>query len=174
MDNASISWRTSLVLVPALLAACVPAGCGSNDAGVYTARPVKHTEPPMSRAALARAYLFITGPANDALSKFRTKASGWGDSTTGTQAAKDAAPAVAALRRADSQLLRLDWGPSMNPEVRTLVTAHGAVIRDLGSLRALKSLAPGPWLNRLVDDSSKASAAAQVLRKDLGLPQSKP
>jgi predicted RNA-binding Zn ribbon-like protein len=121
---------------------------------------------------LGQTYLSIVKPANDAIDRFEAKAKSWDDNATGEQAAKDAAPAVAAIREADNKLLRVAWPASTAADVKELVRAHGSMTGDLDGLEGVNALSAGAWTTQLTQDAGKASAAANIVRADLGLPPS--
>jgi hypothetical protein len=123
---------------------------------------------------LRQTYLRLVKPANEALDAFQKKAAQWDkNNTTPAQAARDAAPLIAASQKLDNALLRVDWPPSTEADMKALVRAHGAVIGDLQGLGSLDLLSKGSWTNQFLQDYGKMQAAVSIVRADLGLPPSR-
>jgi hypothetical protein len=173
-------WR-SIVAIAVLAGSLVGCGGGNNNkgsSGSATAVTLSigsetGTAPP-SQHELAQTYLRIVRPGNAAVDSFKAKAARWNHNTTGVQAAKDAAPLIAAIQKADRQMLRVEWPPSTTADVKDLVRAHGALVGDLNALETLNILSAGDWVNQFTQDAGKAAAGANIVRADLGLSSSKP
>ncbi len=102
-------------------------------------------------------YLRIVTPANDAIDTLK--------SSTGVSQLQARANAVAqAFQTADDQLLRAQWPASVTPDIRAMVLADGPVIVDLRDL--INTYESGTLQTAL----GSSTAAAQVVRADLGLP----
>ena len=164
----------------ALLGLACLTGCGgsstANSPGVDSVPSVPTTDTSTAAAPdlhkLAQTYLRIVAPANSVVTTFRKKAADWNDNTTNPQAAKEAAPVIAAFEKADNELLRVDWPPATAVDVKALVTADGALIGDLNALENVDLLSAGNWANQFSQDAGKVSAAVNIVRSDLGLPPS--
>jgi hypothetical protein len=165
-------------LAPVLLTVVLVAGCGGSShakSGHDTATVTLTREtttagsPAPSKQALAQEYLRIAKPLNRIGHTFVTKAMKWGGKTTNAQAARDAAPLIAAYRRADRQLLRINWPVPLDRHVQALVRANNLLIKDLLSLRTVNLREPSTWQNKFVHEASLAAIAVNIVRADLGL-----
>jgi hypothetical protein len=83
-----------------------------------------------SRAELARTYLSIVRPVNEAAHRYNNLTVRWTLRTKGRKAAKDAAPVAAALKESDERLLRVNWPPEIAADVKKLAerTGHSSEI----------------------------------------------
>jgi hypothetical protein len=120
---------------------------------------------------LAQTYLSILGPVYDERDRFIGKASRWDTNTTADDIAKDAAPMIAAMRKADDKLLGVHWPPDTAADVKELVQAEEAAGRDLGAVADVTDeQSTADWFQHYQEDGAKVSAATDVVRADLGLP----
>jgi len=163
--------------VLAAVAACALSGCGGGSKhAASTSRVVVGTdtltvtEP--TRHELAQEYLRIIGPMNAEFARFQAKAKGWDDNTTGPEAAEDAAPVIAAIRKGNNELLRVSWSTSTMSDVKEMVRADGALIGDLAGLAGVDLFSVGNWSSQFTQDAGRLQAAVNIVRADLGLPPS--
>jgi hypothetical protein len=165
-------------IAPVLLTVVLVAGCGGSGHGksghdMTTVTLTKETttadSPPLSKHALAQEYLRIAKPLNRIGHTFVTKAMKWTDKTTNAQAARDAAPLIAAYRRANRQLLRVNWPVPLDRHVQAVVRANNLLIHHLLSLRTVNLREPSTWQNDFIHAASLAALAVNIVRADLGL-----
>jgi hypothetical protein len=121
-------------------------------------------------AELRQEYLRIVSPANDALDTFKRKAASYTYETTAEQIAADAEPLATAMDDAANALLRVDRPPTIAADVKTLVTAEGALSGTLRAVSGQNAFSAADWLRQLYQDSGRVSAAVSIVRADLGLP----
>ena len=161
-----------------LLALVLVAGCGGSGHGkggqdttsvTLTRETTTTAAPAPSKQALVKEYQRIAKPLNRIGHTFVTKAVKWTDKTTNAEAARDAAPLIAAYRRADRQLLRVNWPAPLDRHVQALVRANNLLIHDLLSLRTINLREPSTWQSQFVREASTAAAAVNIVRADLGL-----
>jgi hypothetical protein len=158
------------------IAAAVLIGGGIAAISGATNSPKAATDPvtaTRSPADPASTYLAIIEPANAELSRFGAKAKGWTSQTTGAQAASDAQPAIAAVREAVNELLRVNWPAPTATDIRAQARAFGALTGDLAALVGVTPLSSGSWVNQYAQDAGSASTASDIVRADLGLPPSR-
>lgn len=153
--------------------ALVAAACG----GSKSAAPSTTTTPPATTAAakpdfhaLGQQYLKIIAPANTQIEAFNKKTNTYTENTTAEQVAKDAEPLAAAVDKASTDLLHVDWPASIQPDVKAMVTAYGVLAGDLRSVGSQNILSIANWATQLGQDAGRARAAANIVRSDLGLP----
>jgi hypothetical protein len=176
-DNTPIAKRTSPLLVLALLAAGVLAGCGgSKQAETITPATVsvsagttRSTQSASRLHRFARTYLRIVAPANAAHARLVEKSRSYGSSTTKTEVVADLVPVIAAYEVADKALLRVHWPPAVEADVRALVVADRALLRDLRAADQQTAQSSGAWTARVARDGEKSNAAADAVRAALGL-----
>jgi hypothetical protein len=108
---------------------------------------------------LGQRYLAIVGPPDAALA---TKAN---SAIPAARLTSVLDPVAAAYERADSTLLRVAWPANVVPDVTAQVSADGPLIADL------RTAAIGVAAVKIAADFTKAKAAAQIVRADLGLPR---
>ena len=77
-------------------------------------------------------------------------------------------PFAAAVEKADTDLLRADWSPTVRADIRSLVDATAAEMADISS--AYDNPDAGPQITR---DIAASHVAANAVRADLGLPPAK-
>ena len=101
-------------------------------------------------------YLAITGPATDALTRFEG---------TPSPTPADCQSAESASETLPDQLLQASWPTKAEPDISALASAWGVVVADL------RLLVFNPAADTtLGSDASKLSAAARIVKTDLGLP----
>ena len=125
---ADVKRQAALAFVALVSALVVVSGCGGSKNAVRTEATAQTTTP--SRAELARTYLSIVRPVNEAAHHYNNLTVRWTLRTKGKKAAKDAAPVAAALHESDEKLLRVNWPPETAADVKKLVRADRALIRD--------------------------------------------
>jgi hypothetical protein len=156
-------------------------GCG----GGHTASPVTvhetvtaaatgTTSATPNREELAREYLRIVAPANAAHDALIKKSKSNDSDTTAEQLASDLAPVIAAYEEADNALLRVNWPPSIEADVKALVAANGTLIGDLRAADIQDVLSSSSWATQVSRDGGRSAAAANIVRADLGLPPMTP
>jgi|SRR5579871_805310 len=118
----------------------------------------------------AQQYLAIVKPANDAEAAAIKALKALPDTATAAQVAAAFAPAAQAFEKCDNALLRAQWPPNVEGDVKAMVTTNGALIGDINALSAQTSLSISAWATTFQSDGAKSSAAANVVRADLGLP----
>src|SRR5262245_54894906 len=166
----------ALTLAVGLLAGCGGGGSKAKPGSTTESRTDggSMTESPPSQHELAQTYLRIVKPANAEADRFNAKANRWDDSTTNAQAAKDAAPLIAAIQKADGKLLRVHWPAATEADIKALIRADGALIGDLRALKGVDMSSAGSLSNQFERDAGDVQAAANIVRADLGLPPGKP
>jgi len=177
-DNTPIDRRTSSLLLLALLATGVLAGCGDSkhaetSAPVTTAASSGTTQ--MTKTApvphtFARTYLRIVRPANVAHARLVEKSRSYGSNTTKAEVVADLVPVIAAYEAADRALLRVHWPPSVAGDVKALVAADRVLLRDLRAANQQTAQSSGAWTARVARDGEKSNAASDSVRAALGLP----
>jgi hypothetical protein len=178
-DNGGMAAKRAGVIVVALVTAFGLAAC---DRGGHKARSTRAgslsrsvststTRTAPSKHELAQKYLRIIRPASSALARFDAKAQRWDYGTSGPAAAEDAAPAIAATKEADRNLLRTHWPSRVARDIRALVQADGALIGVMQSVATLTDAASLDWANHFAQAVEKVSAASNGVRADLGLPK---
>ncbi len=159
-----------LALAVLMLASCGGSG-GEQTTTVLPAQLQTTTKPTTTSKATSyatgRDYLRLVARFNAALAHFQAEAKDDTDSTSTKQIAKEAAPVTAALRAFDNAALRANWPPSVRADVRALIRADAGFRSDLEQLAYTRD-----W-SGLTRDAEASSAAANVVRADLGLPPPK-
>jgi hypothetical protein len=178
-DNRRMAMKSAGGVLVAALAVCGLAACGGGGKGATSSSATTviisvSSSTTQSRQELAQQYLDIVRPGNAAVNDFIAKASHWNDQTSASQAAKDAAPLIVAIKKADGELLSVQWPAETRADVKELVKAHGALIGDLTALESVNILSAGDWVNQFTQDAGKANAAGRIVRADLGLPSANP
>jgi hypothetical protein len=82
----------------------------------------------------------------------------------------DVTEATSAITAADNALLRASWPANVVPDIKSMTVVDAALIADLEQVNNQTALSEGGYMNQLQADESKASAAANIVRADLGLP----
>ncbi len=177
MRQAPAKSAFGAVFVVALVSGCGGGGGGNaNSTAVPAATTTHHdmtTQSTPSTEELAQTYLRIVNPGNAEADRFNAKAARWNDQTTGEQAAKDAQPLIAGIQKADRELLRIDWPAPIAADIKELIRVQGALIGDLRGLENVNAFSAGSWSNQFSQDVGKLTAAANIVRADLGLPPNK-
>jgi hypothetical protein len=125
----------------------------------------------MTKEQAAREYLAAINPSNEAVRTLQGKAKGWTESTPASQAAADAKPVVDALTAARTKLLALAAAyPPAATDLKAEVNAYAPLQGDLESLATVNTLNSSSWSQQFNKDRSASSAAAAIVRSDLGLP----
>ncbi|HET8752423.1 MAG TPA: hypothetical protein VFM43_07865 [Gaiellaceae bacterium] len=167
-------------LAPAFLTLFLVAGCGGSGKsgdGTTSVTLTRETTtstttraPRLSKHELAQEYQRIAKPLSKVGNTFVSKAVKWTKQTTNEEAARDAAPLIAAYREADRELLRINWPQPMDRHVKLLVRANDLLIADLVSLRTINLRASSSWQSKFVRDASRAATVVDIVRADLDLP----
>ena len=81
---------------------------------------------------------------------------------------------IAAWQQADHDLLRVKWPAAIAADVKAIVRANGAVIGDLGALEGAREVVTdrlaSKWFSHYLNDEAVATAKANNVRADFGLP----
>ena len=179
VDNGGMAARRAGAIMVALVTILGLTAC---DRGGHNARSTRAasvsgsvgtstTRTAPSKHELAQTYLRIIRPANSALARFDAKAQRWDYGTAGPAAAEDAAPAIAAVKEADVELLRTHWPSPVARDIHALVRADDALIGVMRAVATLTDAASLDWANHFAQALARASAASNVVRADLGLPK---
>lgn len=168
----------------ALLAAACSSGpvarAGSSGPGTSAGRPgattgatTTTTAPAMSRNEAQQQYLGVLLSADGKLNDLASQASRWTGATTGSAAQAEAAPVLAAVESAVSQLLALEHGyppvsGAMAAELRAAVALEG----QLSSLGSATASVPPSWVTTFSADFQALGTAAAPVRSVLGFPAS--
>jgi hypothetical protein len=148
------------------LAAC---GSGHSTARSSASVPAAATAPTPTAAPAVNygaEYLAIVTPVNTAGDTFVAKWNALPGTATTAQQDAVLTPILTALQTADGKLAAIQWPTNAEADVKAMIVADGAVQGDLMNLEGGGSSAP------FVTDLGKAHAASEVVRGDLGLPQS--
>lgn len=137
----------------------------ATDASTNTAKPIT-----TKQAAVQ--YLADVKPYNVAWDKFGAAFEKWAKHTGGTAAHTGtfANPMVAAISTFDHKVLSQRWPANARSAIQTLVLDDAVLQGDLEGLPALNNLTLSSWAMSYRKDSTIDSAAADVVRSDLGLP----
>lgn len=128
----------------------------------------------MTKQQAGQAYLTAAAPANAAGVALAGKMRAYTDSTPGSQISADARPVERRLTELNGKLLAIAAAyPPAATDLKALVTAYSAVVRDLRSATAQSSINATSWLRRLAADLTKTQTAAAIVRSDLGLRRAK-
>jgi len=152
--------------VAASMLAALVAGCGGRGNKAASTQSMTSESPQNFTQTLERIML----PATAAILRFNSKASRWNDATTTAQTVKDAAPVVAALQKADDQLLHVRWPSAVRADIKAFVRAEEVMVGDLSRLATLGDFLFGDWSNQFSKDANLLTAAAAIVRADFGLP----
>jgi hypothetical protein len=79
-------------------------------------------------------------------------------------------PVAGTYEATDAALLRYAWPPKVLADVKRLVAANAAVIRQLSSVHADTTGTTRSWLEQLHRDMVDAGVRDAVVRRELGLP----
>jgi hypothetical protein len=154
----------------AMLVSVVVAGCGEATKSATQAGGTAGTTS-VTKARAEGMYLASVAPVNTAGEAFQTVAKSWTSSTTASRAAAAVAPLATALTGFRTKLVALaDAYPPAASDLRALMNADAQLIRDLASTKAPGAFSASSLTQRITDDNSKASKAADAVRSELGLP----
>lgn len=124
-----------------------------------------------TKSQAASAYLAAVAPANSAANAFNAEVKTWTNSTTNAQAEADAQPVIAAFQAVQPKLLAIAASyPPAAVDLKAEVNAYAPLLGDLTSLGSVNLLNASSWVQQTDSDIAKASAAANIVRSDLGLP----
>src|ERR1700681_649238 len=171
------SARVGLVFAVATLttAGLAVAGCGSSGSSAGRPAPVLTSAPAatpttVSTARIAQEYLAAVNSANAAGDAFHQQVVALGSNATVSQFAGPAKTLVAAYGVFDSVVLRLGTTGQTSTDIRSVVTADGALEGDLSALGSQSVQSVAQWNTTFLDDGGRVAAASNVVRGDLGLP----
>jgi hypothetical protein len=135
-----------------------------------TAGASTHKKPITVKQA-AKQYLADVGPVNTAMDKFSAALTKWGDANgTAAQTTVFVKPAVAALKTFDHRVLTQRWPTKAAGAVETLASDTAAISGDISGLPAVNILSESKWSTTFDRDFTILGTAANIVRKDLGLP----
>jgi hypothetical protein len=166
----------------ALAAATAIAGCGSSAPATVTqsaAAPATATQTAAaapaaqatSKAQAAKEYLAAIAPfkAADKTADAQLKAEP--DSAPAATFAKITAPVAQALTNTHSSLLAIARAyPPAASDIKGLVTASAPLIADMDNLGTQTGFSATSWEQQTISDGTAMTAAAAIVRSDLGLP----
>jgi hypothetical protein len=173
--------RTISAAVVVAAVGLLAAGCGSATKAATSATTLTTSAPDVSRStastvlstsAAAQAYLAAVNPVNATLTVLANKAGAWTDQTTDAQAESDAQPAIAAMQGLQQKLLDTNWPTSAEQDVKTVVSDTASLSGDLQGLSSLNFLDESSWVSTFERDGTTLTTAANIVRRDLGLPPS--
>ena len=176
----------SVIGIGAIAFSLAVVGCGGSPKKPTQTAPAKNilqtttvasrTTPAvtMTKQQAAQAYLAAVAGANAAGAVLAGKIRAYTDSTPGSQISADARPFERRLTELNGKLFDIATAyPPVAADLKALVTAYNAVIRDLRSATAQNSVKASAWLQRLASDLTKTRTAAATARSNLGLPLAK-
>jgi hypothetical protein len=151
-------------LAATLAAVLLAAGCGG---GKGSAPAGTSTSPNSKQYASAQDYLRLVAPVNRSFARFEKNAALYTNATPSKRIANDSASVLAALDLFDNAVLRLNWAPVAKADVRMMVRADAALRADIAEVAYTHDF------TAYIRDETSSSAAANVVRADLGLPPPK-
>ena len=138
---------------------------GSNALGASAS-----TTKPITIKQAAKQYLADVGPYNSALDKFSVAFTKWGKANgTAAQTTTFVKPMVAAVKTLDHKFLTQRWPTKAVGAVQTLISDTAALEGDIAGLPTVNILSESQWSTTFVRDDTVMAAAADIVRKDLGL-----
>lgn len=166
-----------VVLVAVSIAACGSSSSATKtivEKGASTSATHVHTsstDAAMTKAQAAKTYLADVKAANAADTTFGARA---GNSTSAKQLGKLGAPLAQVFQATDSKLLALAQAyPPASADLKAQVNADAAVIADLQTLGTINALNESSAVQQFTTDGDKLDASSDIVRSDLGLPQTK-
>jgi hypothetical protein len=175
-----MAWRKTVILGAAVVGVAACGGSTTLATTTPAAAPVASTAGPVAPASSAAPttaaadygsqYVAITAPANDALSMWRSAIRKLGSDSSPSVIANVTATVAVVLDGTNHELLRAHWPASAEADVKAVVWDEGALIGDLSAVGRQNWFTAASWESHVSADAGKASAAADVVRADLGLP----
>jgi hypothetical protein len=118
---------------------------------------------------LGQQYLAIRTPVSTTSFTFNQQLSALGDSATGADLARIAAPVIAALNEADQALQRVAWPGRVRADISALVADDAVFVADLSAAGSQTPQTIGSWKTQLFADVKRDNLAASKVAADLGL-----
>lgn len=173
----STKWLAALVAASAIAVAV--AGCGSTTVETQTVQtPAAHHHPRQAAGGMTKAqadhvYLADVAPYNTAVLSMFKEFQHDDASTTTSIAAGQVKPAIAAIQTTDGRLddLADQYRPAA-ADIRAMVNSDAGLLGDLVSINTVDGFNVDTWGQQVLRDVSQGHAAANMVRSDLGLPQS--
>lgn len=125
-----------------------------------------------STSTPGRQFLSDSAPVATASARFEVAALGWvgNPRVTNSEAVAAARPLVSALKTYEKELRSQRWPRKAATGIVSLATDCGRVVTDLALLRSVDLAKTALWEAPLLRDDVTMTAAANVVRRALGLP----
>lgn len=172
-DHAGTEGTMSRRSIAAALAGTVVAGTVVVVASGLTGPLGAAAQARGGRSAAARQYLADSTPVEAASAHFEATALSWvgGSAVTHAEAASAARPLISALEAMHTKLGTQRWPSSTRHDVTVLATAASGLVSDLRALSRADLAKTSSWEGPLLHGDLLITAAANKVRRDLGLPR---
>jgi hypothetical protein len=152
-------------LVTGMMAVVAVVGAGASATASASPKPAS------AKRTAAEQFVRDSAPVEKASARFEAKAMSWFEdpSLTNAQAESAARPMVTALELFRRELGAQRWPAGTNHDISNFASACGTLVRDLKALSHDDMAKSSSWEGPLLHDDLATTAAANKVRRDLGL-----